>query len=616
MSSNYLQNIFTYGTVGERLAGIRNSEVYSQGLKQITNMLVTDVGSLRVLKQYDRKNLGLNGTILDSKTTAHGYYIVLTSSNMYAINDSDNNIKQTISHSFGGNAKMSFIGNDKLVIFNGGARFASYNIGSTITSDSSFNTVKVPIKEREVLQLDLWKVTKNPFYTGNADKDPPGTKPLRIVQMSAFQDPLLKTNGGNIYLHNSDIRIDRVYTSYNAVVDIEYFTNPAEGQIYGIMRSLPKIEDGKTFVIDNTSVTLGAQTNDPAYKGNYFTAISGDGEGIFTFGKLIPNIIYPEHVSFYQDRMFIYKEGVFYVSKIGEYNDFRNGISADSPFFFQLNPIAGKTGRLIDTISDVGMYVLTTAGIYVIGFGGGQLTPTTFGGTITVASDVGATDKFCMKDNILYFINNQSVLKAVFVDRLSQQTAFNTITVDKYTNKKLYSDVTKITIDDRDYVGCRGVDGAHMYIIEPIESTGIFRKTRMELSFSGVNNFIGVDDKVLLDSTLLIPSNRNIKSARIEVNPFYMSSKGGMYLYDNSSTIRDVVVKCLNEDRQGILGVKIFNRPITNLPDSIPDLFNIYRASVSERVMNGFSIEIVTKENDKDVELQGIECSVTQVKDS
>lgn len=611
-----VQNIFGYGELGDRLDGVRNSEVYSQGAREIENMIITDIGSLKVARQYDQKQLFTGERTLDCKGTALGYYIILTDQSIKEVRSSDDVVMRSISHGLGANTKMNFIGNDKLVLFNGTSNFRCYSIGANITEDNhTFSRIKYPIKERETLQLDLWKVTKNPIYTGDTQKDPPGTKPLRITQMSAFTDPLIKTSGGVIYLHNSDIRIDRIYTSYNAIVDINYFTNPVEGQIYGIMRNFPKVEDGKGFIVEDTPVAIGEQTHDAVYKGNYFTSISGDGEGTFTFGKLINNLRTATHIDFFQDRMFIYKDSYFYVSKIGEYNDFRNGLTSDSPFFFQLNPIAGKASSLIATISDIGLFVLTTGGVYVIGYGGSQLTPTTFGQSIVVASDIGTTDQYCIKDNILYFLNQQGILKAVSMDRLSQQVAFNTITVDKYTNKKLFSGVTKLTIDDRDYVACKSSDNQYLYIIEPIETGSIFRKVRLKLDLSAYNKIIGLDEKIITDGNIYNPSTRNYQSARILTLVPDLSNTSGMFLFDNSSKFEDIVVKMLNEDRQAVLGVKIDKKPITNLPQTVQDRFSIYRERCRKDIYNGIDVEIITNQNDKVVELQGIETVINVIKD-
>ncbi|MGL5313718.1 MAG: hypothetical protein ACRC92_10760, partial [Peptostreptococcaceae bacterium] len=344
-------------------------------------------------------------------------------------------------------------------------------------------------------------------------------------------------------------------------------------------------------------------------------------EGVFTFGIVDAEIQYAQHIAFYQDRLFIYKNNYFYVSKIGDYANFRNETYSDSPFFFQLNPISGRNGNLINTISDIGLFVITTAGIYIIGYGGAQLSPSTFGSTIVVASDATATKEHCIKDNVLYFLNRQGILKAVFVDRLSQQIAFNTSTVDKYTNKKLYKSVSKMTIDDRDYVICRSVDDKHIYLIEPIDTTGIFRKMRIELDLGIYTDVIGSEEYLFADGDIFKPTLNNYAKAKIKMlkpDPAPYSSGGpvnGILLYDNSSTINDIILKMLNEERSGIEGIRIDAKPVSNLSSTVPDNFDIYRIKTARKNISEITIEINTKSNDKFVELQCIEIGLDSIKD-
>lgn len=626
------QNLFGFGIVGDRLDALRNSDIYKQAAYQIDNMIITDVGSLRIAKQYESSNLFSNELSIKSiKSTSNGYYLVLNTSELLTVDDFTNVIKSRIQHGMTENVNMSLISNDKIVLYDGTSKFRSFSINVDDISEDieTFKKVKYPVKKREILQLDLWKISKNPYWTGDPDKDPPGTNKLRAVQMSAFSDPLLKfdTESKQIMLHNSNISINRIYTSYNAQLDIEYFTNPNENDIYGIMRTFPVIEEEKDFILDNRIILTGSETEDTKYKGKYFTTMEfadgkgGMSEGIFTFGRVVPEIEYPEHVSFYQDRMFIYKDNYFYVSKIGQYNDFRNDTHSDSPFYFQLNPISGRSGKMLNTIADIGLFIITTAGIYIVGYGGGQLSPTTFGSSIIIASDATATREHCVKDNILYFLNRQGVLKAVFVDRLSQQLAFNTHTVDKYTNKKLYSGVTKMTIDDREYVVCRSVDNKYIYLFEPADDS-IFRKVRIELDTSKYKTLIGSEEYLFADGDIFMPTHKNYKQAVLKLlkpDAASYNTNGypvnGTQLFDNSTTVNDIIVKMLNEDREGIEGIYINDRPVSNLGSTVPDNFSVYRVKTAVRSIVGPEIIINTNENDKAVELQCVEIGLEAVKD-
>lgn len=602
-----IQNMWTYGITGDRLLGVRNSEVYMQSAKEITNMLITDIGSLKVMNKYTKINTGMVGRLVEVIKSNKDYYIALTTSNIYAINKFNENITQTIQHSMGETVNISIIGKDKFAIFNGKDVIKSYKMDNTIVVDDTFNTMDFPVKKKKIVQLDLWKITKSP------------TEPtkLRAVQMSAFSNPLIKTVGGKIYLHNSDISINRIYTSYNAVVDIDYFNTPVEGEIYGILRTFEEVKNNNQYIVDNTKVTIGALTQDDKFKGKYFTSITGDGEGVFTFGELVNDINAPNYLSFYQDRCFIYKDGFMYVSKISEYENFRNGTNPDEAFYFQLDPIGGNSGDITGTVSDFGLFVLTTVGVYFIG-GNNQLTPSTFGNSVVVANDIGCTNMYTVKDNILYYIDVTNTLKALILDRTSLQFIFNTITVDKYSTKKIFTNISKLSIDDRDYVIASEKSNKYIYVIDSAETNAIFRKTKMEITTEGVSSFIGIDDIIFLDNNIMSPTDIKYKSAKVTINPFNFYNEkaaNGMYLFDDKTQLKDICVKMLNEDRQGIEGIKITGTPINNLPSTTSDLYNVYRLRTSIPLQTGFDVEILTNENDKSVELLGLQANLVVIED-
>ena len=50
-------NFFQYGELGERIAGIRDSEIHKNSANEILNMTITEVNTLRVAKQYRPMNI-------------------------------------------------------------------------------------------------------------------------------------------------------------------------------------------------------------------------------------------------------------------------------------------------------------------------------------------------------------------------------------------------------------------------------------------------------------------------------------------------------------------------------------------------------------------------------
>jgi len=610
-----VNNMWNYGEIGERLSGIRTSDIYSSGAKEITNFLVTDIGSLKVAKTYDKITLDLQGSILDVRETAKGYSLILTSEYIYRLNNTTNEIEQGLAHSLGDNTKIEVIGKNEFVLYNGTDDIISYSMDDDIELSDTFDDIDCPIRYKEDVKLDLWVVSSNPYYVSGSSLSSEKNK-LRVVQQSTLSDPKIKVSGGKIYLPNSSIQINRIYTTYSSSVDIDYFDNPQKGDIYGILYTFEEIEDDKTYIVNNTSVEIGDLTFDEEYNGNYFTSMTGEDSGLLSFGQLIDNISSPERVAFYQDRTYFYKDGLFYASKMSEPSNFRNDSNSDDAFYFQLDPIDNKIGEITGVISNIGLFILTTAGVYIIGYGGTQITPTSIGSNISVISNVSCSDKFCVKNNSVYFLNSKGTLQVLLLDKTSVQTSFNTVDVDRFSFKNLFKDLCRVSIDNTDYVVCRSKDEEYIYIIDIADSDGIFRKVKLELDTSGATKFLSLEDKILSDKDLFIPTEKNYKYATITLNPFNLTQGGILYTYDNSSIINDIVVKLYNEDREGIEGVLIDGKPITNLPSSVEDVYSIYKQRTSIRVKTGFSIQISTNENDKIVELQGIQSLVNLVIDN
>ncbi|MFA6708392.1 MAG: hypothetical protein WCR79_01685 [Fusobacterium sp.] len=600
-----LNNIWNYGEIGERLAGIRNSEIYNQGAKSITNFLVTDIGSLKVAKTYLPTTLPITGKVINVRETAKGYSIILTSENIYRLNNATNSIEQTISHTMGDTAKLEIIDSNEFAIYNGISKVKSFLIKDTIETSSTFDNVELPIKK----QIDI----KANFIT--IIQDPITTSKLLSAQQASYINLKIKVVNGEMFFYNSETKIDRVYTTFLASPSIEYFKEPKKGENYLILNSFEKVEGDSSYIVGNSKVTLGNLIKDTNYNGSYFTSLSGNSEGVFTFGELIENIIFPERMIFFQDRTFICKDNVFYASKLREPNNFKNITqNTDDPFIFQLNPIDNKMGNVVGITSNIGLFILTTVGIYIIGNSGGQLSPITIGSNITIISNVSCSDKFSVKNNSVYFLNSKGTLQVLFLDKNSVQLNFNVATVDRFSFKNLFSTVNKLSIDNKDYIVCRGKDNKHMYIIDLADVNGVFRKVKLELDTTNTNSFLPIEDKILIDNKLYIPTENNYHKATLEINAYNLT-EGAMYLTDSSSRINDIVVKLYNEDREAVEGVMIDSKPISSIGDESPDLYNVYRQRTSIKIKQGFKIEVFTNKNNKIVELQGVQSLVKAVID-
>ena len=600
---SFIQNNFTFGSIGERLTANRTSEIYRNGVKDVKNMLITDLGTLKIAKQFKSDKLSIEGTVVKVLDIKSDKYVVLTSSHLYQLSKANNQIVTQWVHSMGVGVDCSLIGRDYIILFNtkSATKFKLYQIDAS-TEYKSFEYMN-PLKDKKVVELSLWRASLDPL-----DKE---KKKFRVVPMSVAKDPKVKIHDGKIYLSNSNIQIKRIYIDYNNVVDDTYFDKLADGDIYGILRIYYKPKQGETYVVGNTPIIIGSLSMDNKYKGQYFTSVSGNNtDGEMSFGKLV-DISKPTYISFYQDRTVFYVDNYLYFSKTRDYFNFRNDIQIDAPFFIQLNPINNRIGDLLGMISSNNLLVLTTAGTYSIGGQGVTITPQSISGAVMLISDMSIKNNiYSLLDNVLYFKNSKDVLKVVMIDNKSLQLNYNGYTVDKYSTKDDFNYITTIAIEDKDYIMASSRDNKTMYLIEKIDE-GLFRKVSLEFTFEG--RPFGISDRFIIGNKVYSLDTKNYRNAYVKLNNPLMT-KSNNILVDNSSSITSVAVQVINEDFDGIKEMSLSNRKTQQL--KAPHQSDIYKIKTKLNVKrDGISIDIVTKENDKVIELLAIQGVIDVIED-
>lgn len=603
---NRTMNNWFYGAVGNRLTAQRTSEIYNSSAKGIENMLITDLGTLKVAKQFKKVSISLLGGIKKCLKTSEGYYLTLTTTNLYLMKKDDNSIVKTVEHHLQDTVDMALASRNILVLYDKVSPIKRFTLTKTDIIEESITRIFNPIKDKKEVHLDLWKVSKDPI----------NTKKLRVVKMTpsvGIEEPIIKIKDNTVYLSNSDIVINRIYTNYNSAVDIDYFNNAKDGEIYGILKKYYEADTENSYLVGNENVVLGALTADTKYGGKYFTQITGNNtDGIFSFGNLI-HISSPDKVGFHQDRLIFYKDGYIYFSKVRDYFNFRNdNDESDDPFYIQLAPINNRRGELKDLISSDGLYVISDVGIYVLGYGSFRLTPKNVGAGTYIASDMSVGDEYEIVGSVLYFLNDKGALKATSLDRASQQIAFSVFTVDKYSIDQKYKYLSKVTIEDKNYlIAFNGKDNK-MFLFYPVNNEGIFRKSH--LVFDGEQEkLFSIDDKLITDTYVYSEGDNNYSTARVTVNPIALN--GNSILCDNSSSIISVATKFINEDRKSIKGIKINKINISNIGRNIPDLYSIYKIKCKFNMENGFDVDIFCNENEYIAELQAIQLDYNVVED-
>lgn len=130
------------------------------------------------------------------------------------------------------------------------------------------------------------------------------------------------------------------------------------------------------------------------------------------------------------------------------------------------------------------------------------------------------------------------------------------------------------------------------------------------------DELFGYREHFICNNAILEKSIKNYEIAILTLNPPFMStSKGGNYSNDYSSKIKRIFMKLLNEDREAIKGVYIIDmdKPLDNKVKD--DLFSTYKKETDTTINNGYSIKIVSNQNDKVLEILGIDTKVLVASD-
>ena len=89
MERVFKSNMFVYGEVGERLSGIRESEIYQQSAQKIENLIINEMGNLKIAKKLEATNFQHN--LIQLIDTKHNFYVGVTKDNNVATYSKTNN---------------------------------------------------------------------------------------------------------------------------------------------------------------------------------------------------------------------------------------------------------------------------------------------------------------------------------------------------------------------------------------------------------------------------------------------------------------------------------------------------------------------------------------------
>ncbi|MGL4970545.1 MAG: hypothetical protein ACRC45_02830 [Cetobacterium sp.] len=593
-----LKNMFRYGEVGSAIDGFRDSEISQQSASKILNFYITEMGTIRVAKQYEKVGLiSDNDPIQKFLDTKYSFFIIITKTRIHTISKST--YKEIANRTHG----LTFTYNSNTSIFNdfialrddrGSHKVFALREDGAIGDTNFMDTIELPFTKMVELSLDYYKVF-NPMI---------GTeKRLSPELMRAFSGDLeVYVKSGKLYIANLDISIDRIYKSFKAGITKDDISGIAEGQKYLIFRNYKTPSGGEKYYAGNSEIKFTGEASDPIYGSSYFTTAEPNGaKGILRFGEV--ENFKTGIVDFleYQSRLVIATKEKMYFSKILDYNNFVPGTNSADSFFLKLSPIDGNQPTVMKMTSGNGIYVTTEKGMMVVGYNT-TLSPSTSLGSVHIAGNSEPTRASALVENDFYYIDKKGLLRCILTSVSGGLVSFTNEIAEKYSHDRgEIKWLTRGYVNEQNTCVCTGNKVKELMVYNKIDEQ-IFR--RYSLSFDTSNPVFGYNEHFITGGALYRLTDRNYKDAKIINNmPYVKSSSKGLFLMDFEMDYTRVVLNVLSP-QGSIKGVKLNSKPFQNLQNQKGD-YNIYDYNGTLNIID-LTVEMETRETNQVVELKGI----------
>lgn len=633
MEKVFKSNMFVYGEVGERLSGIRESEIYQQSAQKIENLIINEMGNLKIAKKLEATNFQHN--LIQLIDTKYNFYVGVTKDNKVVTYSKANNILGNVLYSHPitvKNIRIVKMCDERLFVIGNIAEVFEFNKENGKIGKSNYlNLLKFPIIDRETIKLDIYKI-----YKVGAS--------FRVGFLGTVENPIIQGVNNGIYISGTNITVQRIYKVYKASISANDIENDflQNGNAFAVFRNYkPKeevatLQDGRTVytitkshIVGNTLYDLDGRednSHDHTYGSEYFNAYRMDKiKGELSYGSISYIAQNIKTVGIYQDRMIIVGEnGYLFFSKKSDYFNFRNDTKIDSAFFFKPTPINNIYPEMYDIYIGDKIYIPTSQGVYVISTNN-ILTSGTY--NVFIASEIACNQKLkysykkggVLLNGTFYYLSDTDEVRTVEQVPTSQGVeSYSASNLEKYELVPKFIGIDKLKYNNKNYLVTFKENATDtLYLYEQLEYK-VFRRFSLKLD-KPINDFIfcnkhilGFIDKVAIK---LNETENNVANAILRINPPYMKTeKGGSYSNDYSSRVVRVFIKTLNENKEAIKSIKIKDKTIIkNIVDD--DLFSVFKIETSFPILNGFDIEIDTKENNKVFEILGIDTKIDVVSD-
>lgn len=637
MEKVFKSNMFVYGEVGERLSGIRESEIYQQSAQKIENLIINEMGNLKIAKKLESTNFQHN--LIQLIDTKYNFYVGVTKDNKIVtynkVNGDIGNLLYTHNIEVK-NIRIIKMCDDRLFVIGDTTEVFEFKTSTGEIGKSNYlDLIKLPIKDKENVSFDVYRV-----YKVGSD--------FRVALIGAFTNPILKynNNDASITMGNS-IKVNIVYKNYKASVSKENIDPSllSDGFTFAVLKNflpyvgyetpfgnkLVRVTTERSYVIGNYGCALGdneffsiVKSQFDRIYGSLYFRFKNFNEGEISYGKLLNIKENITTVGIYQDRMVILSDGYLYFSKKSDYFDFRNDTKTDSAFFFKPTPINNIYPEMYDMYVGDKIFVPTSQGVYVISTNN-ILTSGTY--NVFIASEIACNEKTkysykkcaTLLNGTFYYLTDTNEIRCVEQVPNSQGVeTYSSTNLEKYELMPKFIGLDKLKYNNKNYLTAFKEEKTDtLYLYEQLEYK-VFRRFSLKLD-KPISDFIFCNKHILgfIDGIAikLNETENNVAKAILRINPPYMKTeKGGSYSNDYSSRVIRVFVKTLNENKEAIKSIKIKDKTIIkNIVDD--DLFSVFKIETSFPILNGFDIEIDTKENNKVFEILGIDTKIDIVSD-
>lgn len=600
------QSMFNYGETGDSLNGFRDSEISTQSAKSLLNFYISEMGTLRVAKQYEKHdiipNLRSNEYIIYKLNTKYNFFIIFTQSRIISINK-DTLAKIDESDINGGNQVLDE--NSNINIFNTRifvkdknkmCYIFGFNENGDLGTTNYFDTIKLPFQQKQDVSIDIYQC-----FTVDGK-----IRPELMTTFSKDAELTIDENG-NIFLKNSGIKIDRIYEQYKSLISVDQIAGATNGLVFAVFKNFQTSSGDLSYYLDNTKITFEGRTKDDKYGSYYYTIASP--KNLTKGGKLIYGVLENflkdktqiMDMSEFQSRLVISTTEKLYFSKILDYDNFVPSLDSESGFFIKPSIIDGNQPNIKKIIVGNGLYIVCSEGIIVAGYGS-SLNGTNMS-NIRIASNSQPTSLTSLIEDIFYYVDKNGLLRAIVPDFASGIIKFSNIIVEKYDyTKNDIKFISKGIINEDNSLILTPKEIKVMKIYNIIQD-GLFRKFKIE--FDNSYPIFGHNNDIISGISYYKLTNKNMLKANVILNIPYIDNDKGIYLNDFTSTYRRMVLNIYAQNKISIKGIMVNDIPIQKLGDKLKGDYSIYDNLRTIPIID-VKIDISTIGDENTIEVRGI----------